>query len=346
VEEESFTSRARRTIVGLSITEQLEGLGESASKYRARIEELKTALGGTTKAATTSGEAARQASEEGKASTEAWRQQVEATRAEYEKLADAINRDLSSLGADPALKKKTEDATVLDINRLKDKARAALEGGDTKTAEEMIAKAQQINNALLDAGKITQGYYKTQAEQLLDLVRVGQTVVEGEPIKIPAAPDLASAIAAGMLASETAQGAVTPIIIPVEYIGAGEASLSNPDTITRLAPISDLEGYAGGGAVRGPGTATSDSVLARLSAGEFVVKAAAVGKYGTGLLSAINNLRLPRFATGGLVGGGSSGTATYRLDLNGRSLLAAAPAGPAADFAREARREVLRRGRR
>jgi hypothetical protein len=61
--------------------------------------------------------------------------------------------------------------------------------------------------------------------------------------------------------------------------------------------------FATGGMVRGPGTATSDSILARLSDGEFVVKAAAVRKYGPQFLAAINSLRfkMPKFASGGLV---------------------------------------------
>lgn len=67
---------------------------------------------------------------------------------------------------------------------------------------------------------------------------------------------------------------------------------------------SATQGLAGGGVVRGPGTSTSDSILARLSRGEFVVKAAAVDKYGVGLLSAINSMRLPLRALRGYAGGG------------------------------------------
>lgn len=59
--------------------------------------------------------------------------------------------------------------------------------------------------------------------------------------------------------------------------------------------------FASGGFVRGPGTGTSDSILARLSNGEFVMRAAAVRRYGLGLLEGLNDLRLPGFALGGLV---------------------------------------------
>lgn len=65
-------------------------------------------------------------------------------------------------------------------------------------------------------------------------------------------------------------------------------------------------GFARGGPVFGAGTATSDSVPAWLSNGEFVVRAAAVRKYGLSLFNTLNRLQLEpnafqRFAGGGLV---------------------------------------------
>ena len=92
----------------------------------------------------------------------------------------------------------------------------------------------------------------------------------------------------------------------------------------------DLSGgttaLAGGGQVDGPGTTTSDSIFARLSRGEFVVKAAAVQAYGASLFHALNNMQLPGFASGGLVpspvrmGSGSvPATSTLNLAIDGRS---------------------------
>jgi hypothetical protein len=63
---------------------------------------------------------------------------------------------------------------------------------------------------------------------------------------------------------------------------------------------------AEGGHILGPGTSTSDSIPAYLSNGEFVVRAAAVDRYGAGLFQALNGMRLPRFAQGGLVGSSAS----------------------------------------
>jgi hypothetical protein len=65
-------------------------------------------------------------------------------------------------------------------------------------------------------------------------------------------------------------------------------------------------GFARGGPIHGPGTATSDSIPIWASAGEFMVRAAAVRKYGVEIFHALNAMRLPKglfrgFARGGLV---------------------------------------------
>lgn len=63
--------------------------------------------------------------------------------------------------------------------------------------------------------------------------------------------------------------------------------------ITKMKSIHQ----AAGGPVYGPGTSTSDSIPAWLSDGEYVVRAAAVDKYGIGFLDRLNSMHL---ADGGL----------------------------------------------
>jgi hypothetical protein len=82
-------------------------------------------------------------------------------------------------------------------------------------------------------------------------------------------------------------------------------------------------GFAGGGHIRGPGTGTSDSIIARVSNGEYIFTAKAVKRLGLPILNALNygfrdigsvvrgfNMggvvsaltpNVPRFASGGLV---------------------------------------------
>jgi hypothetical protein len=64
--------------------------------------------------------------------------------------------------------------------------------------------------------------------------------------------------------------------------------------------------FGGGGFVSGPGSTTSDSIIARLSNFEYVIRAAAVKFYGVDFMHAVNALRLPKdffrgFSLGGLV---------------------------------------------
>jgi hypothetical protein len=70
--------------------------------------------------------------------------------------------------------------------------------------------------------------------------------------------------------------------------------------------------FAAGGHVRGPGSTTSDSIMAWLSDFEYVINARAVRHYGADLFGALNAMALPRdfmnrFAMGGLarVSGGN-----------------------------------------
>jgi hypothetical protein len=97
--------------------------------------------------------------------------------------------------------------------------------------------------------------------------------------------------------------------------------------------VSDFfQGFAGhkeGGLIKGPGGPTADAIPARLSDGEFVMKASAVSRFGVAGLNAINkglqppsfaNLALPKFSEGGLVGHagapGASGNVHIALGLD------------------------------
>lgn len=90
------------------------------------------------------------------------------------------------------------------------------------------------------------------------------------------------------------------------------ASLQAALSGSSFAAGGPVRAFAGGGHVRGPGTGTSDSILARVSDGEYVLPARAVRHYGVAFLDRLRrlaepmqNFRLERFNLGGLVGAGS-----------------------------------------
>ncbi len=67
-----------------------------------------------------------------------------------------------------------------------------------------------------------------------------------------------------------------------------------------LGSLFGVPARAGGGWIRGPGTGTSDSIPARLSDGEFVVRAAVARQHGA-FLEALNSGSIRHFAAGGTV---------------------------------------------
>lgn len=71
-------------------------------------------------------------------------------------------------------------------------------------------------------------------------------------------------------------------------------------SMTQDAANKYLESYAHGGLINGPGSGTSDSILARLSHGEYVVNAASTARH-LPLLEQLNGGSLPAFAPGGPV---------------------------------------------
>ena len=86
--------------------------------------------------------------------------------------------------------------------------------------------------------------------------------------------------------------------VTVTALAAVKAS---PVVVREGVRVGLIRGFAAGGLFRGRGTGTSDSNLAMVSDGEFWVNARATAKHRP-LLEAINEDRMPRYATGGLVG--------------------------------------------
>ena len=112
-------------------------------------------------------------------------------------------------------------------------------------------------------------------------------------------------------------------------------SASSPEFTAPIPPGPAIAGNAAGGLIRGPGTGISDSILARLSNGEFIVNAAATRAY-LPLLRAINSFQQPRilhpkgFAMGGIAGALSPG----RADSIGRAAVSRGgwPRSPGGQF--------------
>lgn len=124
-------------------------------------------------------------------------------------------------------------------------------------------------------------------------------------------------------------------------------------SITGGAPAGDISipampAGATGGMVTGPGSGTSDSILARLSNGEFVMRAAAVQRWGPRFMAALNGLQnpfgyaggglVPRFASGGMVTARTADGAVVNLHFPGGSFALRGDKAVVGSLTREARR--------
>lgn len=220
---------------------------------------------------------------------------------------------LANLNAGPA-----QDPSYAQASALKVGARNALQAGDVEEAKRQAQAALAVLQQLADAGENTYGFAGfikelqaieeaadqkgvDDAQAKLDVAK--QSVLDTkkalEELKdIKVAPTL-DAEAQQQLLNELAalaQKAGVILTIPVTPVAAPAEGSVDPS----------LPAAATGGILRGPGTGTSDSILARLSNGEGIINARAVQHYGPDLVHRLNRMQLPRFATGGVMGGGFS----------------------------------------
>lgn len=140
-----------------------------------------------------------------------------------------------------------------------------------KASNDFINGVQSIVSGVLDAGVTTHAFFRTLA---LDIVTLLRKIVS-------------EALAAWAVLKLFPRG--------------GEGLL------TTLVGDTFLAGMADGGLVSGVGTGTSDSIPARLSHGEYVLRAAAVERLGVEFLDSLNGMRLPAAITNGRYGYASGG---------------------------------------
>jgi hypothetical protein len=146
------------------------------------------------------------------------------------------------------------------------------------------------------------------------------------------------------------QGGHGPASFPTQSVTPGLSDYQAPP----FKVVYPSSSFAGGGAVRGPGTGTSDSILARLSNGEFVMRAAAVRTLGAGFLSTLNRFAgggmvmpsrgIPSFANGGLVTAGAGTGRAVHLHLGGHEFALSGPGGVVDALVTEASRQRMRSG--
>lgn len=223
---------------------------------------------------------------------QAWRNELERTKLVVDELAPLWNRIGESFGS--------------ALN-------AMITGAQTWRGA-LFSLFQQINQAFLQQLVIQpfQQWMAMQARMLaakLGFVQQEQAMDAAASATAVAQKSAETTAVVSMDAAKAGAGAAASQA-SIPYVGPTLAAAAMVAMVAAvMALLGNVKKFAAGGLVTGPGTSTSDSIPARLSAGEFVVNAAAVKRLGVGFLQAINGLSAgPRvqgpalaFAAGGLV---------------------------------------------
>lgn len=234
----------------------------------------------------------------------------------YKKYQDRIK----AFSGQPA--QQETPATYQAASDLKVQARAAAASGDVEKTAKLADQAYEVLQKMKEAGQSTfglEGFVKelqgievtanqnaqaaaTQKasgyQATIDDLKTKLAELQKVSVDVTLNPTAVSALQTQMTA--LAAQLKSQFTIPVTLTPTTTAT-----TTTTTTPAV-LPGFAGGGQLRGPGTGTSDSILMWGSNGEYMIKAAAVKHYGTGLFDLLNGMKLPGFAEGGLVASASS----------------------------------------
>lgn len=253
-------------------------------------------------------------------------QQQSAT--EMERLLPTMQQAAQAIGPDAVIRvqawRNELDRTKLTVdemaplwNRIGESFGGALNGMITgaQTWRSALASIfQQVADAFLQQIVIQpfQQWIAMQARMLalkLGFIQQEQTVdAAASAAKVAQKTTETTAVVSMDAAKAGAGAAASQASIP--YVGPALAVAAMVAMVAAvMALLGGIKKFASGGLVSGPGSATSDSIPARLSAGEYVVRAAAVRQVGVAFLDSLNGLSAgPRFkggelafAAGGLV---------------------------------------------
>lgn len=260
-----------------------------------------------------------------KAIREAWQQSLESEKdylAKAAQLRAKIAKDERPDAANISQREAVErDAlTTLDVLAKQEKLRRLIgEGADVSGIERQADLIRTTTEAFYDQSKAKEYLAATDKalaaayEQAAAREKDRQAgLLEQEKSTLAMVNDLQAALesigkgVALKIESEQAKAVLEEITAKLEAIKDKTITIR----VVRLdeqtgQPLDNLsagvKGFATGGLLRGPGHATSDNILLLGSPGEYMLRAAAVRHYGLPIIEALNNLRLPRFADGGML---------------------------------------------
>ena len=253
---------------------------------------------------------------------------LEETGAAYEITADGRLSLAKQTAMDiAAAEKQYEDEIVQYHTQCKDILAEIDDAFKANSIERLQEALSEENTAVLNAYNTRQGimkrYYdnwlqahKSTKELMADIVLDTQSgfesffknVLTGQKSFGDAFMDLLNSLLDSIvksIAETMAAQVVNQFLSWILPMGGG--NMVNTPIGGHNVAFPRVPGKAEGGFITGPGTATSDSIPAMLSDGEYVINADAVRKIGIPTLNAINTGAVSRFAQGGYVSPGTAG---------------------------------------
>lgn len=225
---------------------------------------------------------------------------------EIERFINTLDKSTVSLKAqvDAFHLSNSEQAVALQLARAHELAKQnnkTLTEEETRRIREAATAASDYKDKLANL--------QQQQNQTAELARTlgnalsdsfADAILEGESLS-DVLSNLAKQIARMALqAAFTGQGPLAGLFGMAPAASEGSSAVGG---IVGMLMKGFAGGFAEGGVIQGPGTGTSDSILAAVSTGEFVVNAASTAQFRP-WLEAINAGKLPAFAEGGIVGSG------------------------------------------
>jgi hypothetical protein len=217
--------------------------------------------------------------------------------ASAERRLAVIKAETDAIGQNSEVRERARTVAVLEEAAKRANADAGKK--NTEVTEEQRASIERLAtatyNAAAAARKAQQDYQAINAglqfagQQTVDVI---ESILDKSKTGTQIVADLAKALRNAILQS---------LILGQGPLAGLMGMASGTGGVGGLFGMLGGLRFAEGGDVRGPGTGTSDSIPARLSNGEFVVRASAARQH-RDLLHAINSGRVRRFAEGGEVG--------------------------------------------
>lgn len=289
--------------------------GQLAS-YRSYIEQLKKLQGEQVKAAESTAKKLVAAEKKALGDLQKVRDERLAIEQRYEQAIADLSRGPKG------------DQNYLTALNLRQSAEQALANGDIAGAQKQAQEALKVIRELVEAGDLgmtvgikdfirslgeieleANSIAESNAEDKLADIRYEMQALKDQAKELK---DMPVSVMTDEASLEKVRSAIETlvaqlnqkeVVIPVRVVSP-EGSIIKDLVAPQDTVIRDLQvpKFAGGGVARGPGTGTSDSILARISNGEGIINARAVQHYGASLIHQLNALRVPKFATGGVMG--------------------------------------------